>query len=403
MRLLSVASLVVLTAAVLANPVFSTAADVDTSDIAVKAQRVLPGVQIRRPIVVTHAGDGSGRLFVASQLGVIHVLNDDQAGESVQFLDIEDNVVYHDKKNEEGLLGFAFHPKFKENGYFYVYYTTKEAPLMSVISRFSVSKNEPNRAERDSEQEIMRIPQPYWNHNGGTICFGPDGFLYVALGDGGKGGDPHLNGQNLKTWLGSILRIDVDNQDDGKGYAVPKDNPFVGRKDAKGEIYAYGVRNIWRMSFDSKTGHLWAGDVGQKLWEEINIIEKGGNYGWNNREGLHEYAEGGPAASPTIDPIWEYPHEPVQGTIGGQVGKSITGGHVYRGKALPNLNGYYIYADYVSGIVYALKYDWSSKKVTENRTVTGPKIPVMSFGEDQDGEIYFTTPTNAVYKLVAGD
>jgi glucose/arabinose dehydrogenase len=407
MRMLSVFSGAVLLAAVFgpAANCQSVAADVDSSEINVGVRRVFPGVEIRRPIVVTHANDGSDRIFVASQLGVVHILeNDEEAEESLTFLDIEDQVVYNDKQNEEGLLGMAFHPKYKDNGQLFIYYTTKSAPLTSVISRFTVSKDDPNKIDPKSEQEILRIPQPYWNHNGGTIVFGPDGMLYVALGDGGKGGDPHLNGQNLKTWLGSILRIDVDHQDDGKAYAVPKDNPFVGRKDARGEIYAYGVRNIWRMSFDRKTGHLWAGDVGQKLWEEIDIIEKGGNYGWNNREGLHSYEGGGEASSKTIDPIWEYPHDPAtQPTIGGQHGKSITGGHVYRGKSLSKLDGYYVYADYVTGVLYALKYDWSKKATTENRTIPSSKLPVMSFGEDQNGELYYTTPIGAIFKLVPAE
>ncbi|MDA1164012.1 MAG: PQQ-dependent sugar dehydrogenase [Planctomycetota bacterium] len=381
------------------------AADVDTSEINVSVRRVFPEVQIRRPIVVTHANDGSDRIFIASQLGVVHIVaNDEEAEESIRFLDIEDQVVYNDKQNEEGLLGMAFHPEYRKNGQFFVYYTTKSAPRVSVISRFTVSKDDPNKAEPKSEQEILRIPQPYWNHNGGTIVFGPDGMLYIALGDGGNGGDPHLNGQNLKTWLGSVLRIDVDHQDDGKGYAVPKDNPFVSKADARGEIFAYGIRNIWRMSFDRKTGQLWAGDVGQKLWEEIDIIVKGGNYGWNNREGLHSYEGGGQASSQTIDPIWQYPHEPdKQPTIGGQHGKSITGGHVYRGKAIPGLDGYYVYADYVTGVVYALKYDWSTKKTTENRTIPSTKLPVMSFGEDQNGEVYYTTPIGAIFKLAPGE
>lgn len=402
MRTFSVSTALALLAAAF-SPV--TAADVNTSEINVGVRRVFPEVQIRRPIVVTHANDGSDRIFIASQLGVIHIVeNDEESDESIEFLDIEEKVVYHDKKNEEGLLGMAFHPKYKENGQFFVYYTTTSAPQVSVISRFTVSKNDPNRADPKSEQEILRIPQPYWNHNGGTIAFGPDGMLYIALGDGGKGGDPHLNGQNLKTWLGSILRIDVDHRDQGKAYAVPEDNPFTDRKDARGEIWAYGVRNIWRMSFDPKTGQLWAGDVGQKLWEEINIIVKGGNYGWNNREGLHPYEGGGEARSRTIDPIWEYPHEPEkQPTIGGQHGKSITGGHVYRGKAIPVLDGYYVYADYVTGMVYALKYDGARKATTENRTIPSPKLPVMSFGEDQNGELYYTTPIGAIFKLVPAE
>ncbi|MBI1312706.1 glucose sorbosone dehydrogenase [bacterium] len=397
--------LCLLLAALLAAPLTATAGDeVDTSPIAVASRRVFPEVEIGRPIVVTHANDGSDRIFIASQYGTIHILeNDEESEDSTVFLDIKDQVVYNDKQNEEGFLGFAFHPDYKNNGRFFVYYTTTSAPLTSVISQFTVSKADPNKADRKSEQEILRIPQPFWNHNGGTICFGPDGCLYIGLGDGGKGGDPFGNGQNLGTWLGSILRIDVDHQDPGKAYAVPKDNPFVGREGAKPEIYAYGLRNVWRMSFDRKTGHFWVGDVGQKLWEEINIVTKGGNYGWNLREGKHKYENGSDPRPDLIEPIWEYPHEAVQGgVIGGQVGKSITGGHVYRGSAIPALNGYYVYADYVSGGLWALKYDWESKRVSENRSIGGFGLPVMSFGEDQSGELYYTTPAGAIFKLVAG-
>ncbi|MBT4865571.1 MAG: hypothetical protein HON53_10740, partial [Planctomycetaceae bacterium] len=239
-----------------------------------------------RPIVLTHAGDGSNRLFVAAQRGVIHVFPNKKGVKQTKiFLDVSKQVVYKDKQNEEGLLGFAFHPKYKENGHFFLYYTTTDAPLTSVVTRFTVSKTDPNRADPDSELEIMRVKQPYWNHNGGTIVFGPDGYLYIALGDGGAGKDPHGNGQNLKTLLGSILRIDVDHQHGDRNYSIPKDNPFVGKGDAaRPEIYAYGLRNVWRMAFDNKTGTLWAGEVGQDLWEEIDLIVKGGNYGWNLRE-----------------------------------------------------------------------------------------------------------------------
>ena len=278
-----------------------------------------------RPIVLTHAGDGSNRVFVATQRGVIHTFpNDQNAEKSEVFLDIQSKVAYNDRQNEEGLLGFAFHPKYSENGEFFIYYTTTEEKQMSVISRFRASKPGSNKADAKFEKEIMRIKQPYWNHNGGTIAFGPDGMLYVALGDGGAGNDPHGNGQNLSTLLGSILRIDVDSKSDGKGYAIPKDNPFVGKREARGEIWANGVRNIWRLAFDRETGSLWASDVGQGLWEEINIVTRGGNYGWNLREGAHAFGKNGVGPrNDLIDPIWEYDHG---------VGKSITGGVVYRGK-----------------------------------------------------------------------
>ena len=285
-----------------------------------------------RPIVLTHAGDGSNRIFVATQRGVIHVFENRQSVKKTKvFLDIELKVVYNDKKNEEGLLGFAFHPKYRQNGYFFIYYTARDAEHTSVISRFRVSKDDPNRADAKFEAEVMRIKQPFWNHNGGTIAFGPDGYLYVGLGDGGSAKDPLGNGQNKATLLGSILRIDVDRKDKGLSYAIPRDNPFVGQPKARGEIWAYGLRNVWRMSFDRKTGTLWAGDVGQDLWEEINLITRGGNYGWNLREAKHKFGKNGSGPSPDlIDPIWEYNHG---------VGKSITGGHVYRGKRLPELVG----------------------------------------------------------------
>jgi len=339
-----------------------------------------------RPIVLTHAGDGSNRVFVATQHGVIHAFpNDQKAKKTDIFLDIQDRCPYDDKQNEEGFLGLAFHPKYKENGEFFVYYTTRKAKLTNVISRFKVSKDNPNKADPNSEEELLRLPKPFWNHNGGTICFGPDGFLYIAVGDGGAANDPHEHGQNLKSLLGKVLRIDVNNKADGKNYAIPKDNPFVGKKDAAPEVYAYGLRNIWRMSFDRKTGVLWAGDVGQNLWEEIDLIEKGGNYGWNLREGLHPFgAKGVGHRSDLIEPIWEYHHD---------VGKSITGGNVYRGPRLPPLDGAYLYADYVSNKMWALRYDEKKKRVVANQPLKDARGPVLSFGEDEKGEVYYMTFT----------
>lgn len=360
--------------------------------------RAFPHLRIRRPVVFTNAGDGSNRMFVCEQQGVIRVLpNDEQVKEATVFLDIEDQVVYKDKENEEGLLGLAFHPKFKENGQFYLYYNTTEKPHTCVLSRFTVSKDDPNKADPNSEQELLRIDQPYWNHNGGTLCFGPDGMLYIGLGDGGLARDPHGNGQNLKTWLGSLLRIDVDHRDAGKPYAVPKDNPFVNQPGAQPEIFAYGFRNIWRMTFDRATGDLWAADVGQDLWEEIDIVVKGGNYGWNLREGAHKFGENGSGPRPDlIEPIWEYHHD---------IGKSITGGYVYRGKKIPALQGCYLYGDYVSGKLWALKYDQKARKVIANYAIVldhkklpADNITVITFGEDEQGEVYFTDSFGFIYK-----
>jgi glucose/arabinose dehydrogenase len=349
-----------------------------------------------RPILLTNAGDGSNRTFVATEQGVIHVIpNDPKATKSQVFLDIQDRCVYDDKQNEEGLLGLAFHPNFKKNGEFFVYYTVRKPKLTNVLSRFKVSKDDPNKADLASEEELLRYTKPFWNHNAGTICFGPDGYLYVSIGDGGSANDPYGNGQKLTTLMGKVLRIDVDHKDDGKKYAVPKDNPFVGKKDALPEIWAYGLRNIWRMAFDRKTGELWAADVGQNLYEEIDLIVKGGNYGWNLREGLHPF--GAPGVGPRkdlIDPIWEYHHD---------VGKSMTGGVVYRGKKLPELDGMYLYGDYVTNKLWALRYDGEKKRVVANRPIRDRGVPIYSFGEDEAGELYFLTQTNSgqsIYQFV---
>ena len=362
--------------------IFPAAADAQEDTLPVKVEPAFPNIRVDRPIVITHAGDNSNRLFIASQLGKIHVIPNDQGVEETSvFLDVEARVRYVDKMNEEGLLGFAFHPEYRKNGYFYLYYTTTDAPLTSVISRFSVSKDA-NVADPESEVELMRIKQPFWNHNGGTIAFGHDGYLYVGLGDGGKANDPFKNAQNLGTLLGSILRIDVDRHDAGKAYGIPRDNPFVDRDGARGEIYAYGLRNVWRLSFDRKTGALFVADVGQDIWEEINVVTKGGNYGWNLREGKHKFGPNGAEPSDSlVEPILEYNHK---------VGKSITGGHVYRGEQGKSLAGKYIYADYVSGIMWALTINKDNTAGT-NYVIPWSKLPVLTFGEDQKGEIYCST------------
>jgi glucose/arabinose dehydrogenase/sugar lactone lactonase YvrE len=379
-------------------PIKVPGAEVDTTPMKLKAELAFPNLKWAgwqgetddgkinqfRPLMLTHAGDGSNRIFVGEQHGYVHVFpNDQNVNKSEIFLDIHDRVAYDDKTNEEGFLGMAFHPKYKENGEFFVFYTPKNRKLTNVVSRFKVSKDNPNRGDPGTEEELMQFTKIFWNHDGGTICFGPDGYLYVTHGDGGLKDDPQDQGQNLKSLLGKIHRIDVDHPDTGKKYGIPKDNPFVGKADVLPEIWAYGLRNVWRMSFDRKTGQLWAADVGQNLYEEIDLIQPGANLGWNRREGLHPFGPKGVNVNKNmIDPIWEYHHD---------VGKSITGGHVYRGTRLPELDGAYLYGDYVSNRIWALWHDAKKGRVVANRPIKDYGLPVYSFGEDEKGEVYVMT------------
>lgn len=338
-----------------------------------------------RLMELTHA-KGDSRLFAASQQGAIWGFeNKPDVKQSHLMLDLRGAAKDWKKpgSNEQGLLGLAMHPEFSTNGYMYVYYSSPD-DKKSVVSRFTVPKETPNKADPKSETIIMELEQPYKNHNGGCIEFGPDGFLYIGLGDGGDRNDPLAGGQDLSSYLGSILRIDVNHGVDGKNYSIPADNPFLNVAGAKPEIFAHGVRNPWRFGFDKKTGNLWLGDVGQELWEEVNIIRKGGNYGWSNREGTHAFGNR-PAVknvSEPIDPVWEYDH---------RIGKSITGGRVYNGSRVSELAGKYLYADYVTGRIWALTYDAAAGKATRNEEVIPQSVPVLAFGEDQNGEVYYLT------------
>jgi len=335
-----------------------------------------PKLKLNRPVFICHSGDGSGRMFLIEQDGKILILPKEKDGTPSVFLDIKSKITRVD--NEEGLLCVAFHPKYKENGFFYVWYAS-DKPLRHVLARFSVSKTDPNVADAGSEKILLTFEKPYGNHNGATTAFGPDGFLYASIGDGGKALDPHGNGQNLQTLLAKAIRIDVDKESDGKAYAIPADNPYADGKLGRPEIFASGLRNIWRMSFDRKTGLLWGGDVGQEKFEEVNVIVKGGNYGWNIREGREKHVKGMPETGKETftDPAWVY---------GRALGTSITGGHVYRGNRIPKLQGAYVCGDYTLGNIFALRLD--GPKVTGEKIILKQPKNIASFGEDPDGELY---------------
>jgi glucose/arabinose dehydrogenase len=343
-------------------------------------QPAFPNLTFTYPVDLQSPGDGTDRIFVVEQPGVIQVFdNISTVAAAKVFLDISDRVEYG---GEMGLLGLAFHPNYQSNGYFYVNYTTRrQGRLQTFIARYRVKATDINEAEKDSELVLLEFDQPYTNHNGGQIAFGPtDGYLYIATGDGGSGGDPQGNGQSLRTLLGKILRIDVNTSTGNKKYGIPSDNPFVGNTDGNlEEIYAYGLRNPWRFSFDPTTAWLWTGDVGQRTREEIDLIEKGKNYGWNLMEGNLCYPSGNPCDLPGLTkPVLDY---------GRSLGASVTGGYVYRGKQNPELIGAYIHGDYISGRLWLLRYDESnppSPPVELPFTVAN----ISSFGIDKNNELY---------------
>ena len=348
-----------------------------------------PNLSFSRPLSIQHAGDETSRLFVVEQSGVISVFpNDPDVGDADIFLNIQDRVT--DASNEEGLLGLAFHPDYETNGYFFVNYTASN-PDRTVISRFSVNESDAGSADPASETVLLTYNQPYGNHNGGHLSFGPDGFLYIAVGDGGSAGDPENNGQDRTTLLGSILRIDVDSQENGNKYAIPNDNPFADNKEGfREEIFAYGLRNPWRFSFDEDTNELWAGDVGQNAVEEIDIIESGLNYGWNIMEGMNCYPTGSECVREGLEsPIFTYGHS--------RGDRSITGGYVYRGSDIPGLTGLYIYADFVSGRIWAL--DISNPDNPENTELFDSNLNISSFGLDSENELYITGFDGKIYRF----
>ena len=343
---------------------------------------------IANPVELTAPNDGTNRIFVVSVKGVIHQFANtaDVSAKNI-FLDISSKVA---SGGELGLLGLAFSPDYKTSGYFYVNYTRRNPGLETVIARYKVSAGNPNQADPASEEILITFAQPFENHNGGKLAFGNDGFLYIATGDGGNGGDPNKNGQNNKTMLGKILRIDVNGTGAGLPYKIPADNPFKGNKTGlREEIYAYGMRNPWRFSIDHTTGLLWAADVGQSKAEEIDIIEKGGNYGWVTTEGNDCYVAGCDKTGLSM-PILAY---------GRDLGGSITGGYVSRDKNLPGLNGRYVYGDYLSGNIWALSY--TDKKAGENVLIGKVSANTLSsFGEDSNNNLYILNYTDGkIYKF----
>jgi glucose/arabinose dehydrogenase len=314
--------------------------------------------------------DGTGRLFVMEKEGRVQIVENGQI-DATPFLDIHDEV--SSAATECGLLGLAFHPDFKNNHRVYACYTTEKfGKLQSRISEFTADAFN-THADPGTEKELMRFDQPYTNHKGGCIMFGPDKMLYIGVGDGGSETDPDKHGQDLGVIFSKILRIDVDH---GQPYKVPDDNPFVGRKGAIPETWSWGFRNPWRFSFDSQTGALWCGDVGQDTWEEVDLVEKGKNYGWSAREGKHDYKPER-AVGPLTDPIKDYNHSE---------GRCVIGGYVYRGKAIPALDGIYVYGDYNLGWIAGLGYD--GKKVTFDAHLLQSPLDISSFGEDHEGELY---------------
>ncbi len=353
-----------------------------------------PALFLGQPTDIRASNDGTNRLFVCEKAGRIHVFenNPDVQASSV-FLDISDVVI---TRSEMGLLGLDFDPDYVNNGYFFVHYNLRSNGVdVTRIARFSVRADNPNQADPESEVVVLEFQQPFPNHDGGSIMFGPDGYLYIAMGDGGSGNDPLNSGQDLRTLLGAILRIDISTLDETNEYAIPESNPYAGNLQYRQEIYAWGLRNPWRCSFDTETGQLWCGDVGQGLWEEVDIIEKGGNYGWRIMEGFHCFNPQNATdrdfdcdSTSLISPVWEYEHD------NGDV--SITGGYVYRGEELPELVGRYIFSDFNSGRIWGLEV---GENETTNILIRDTPLNVSTFGTTENNELLIGAFNGKLYKI----
>jgi glucose/arabinose dehydrogenase len=388
----------------------------------VKLRPTFPALTLDKNLWMSEAPDGSGRFFIVAQAGVIVIAQKGSDGSKTsEFLNITNR--NPSPAYEQGLISIAFHPNFKNNGLFYIYYNQENSnqhslyPYRSVISEMKVSADDTNRADLKSERILLEVQQPYANHKGGELAFGPDGYMYLCLGDGGLGCDPFNNAQNCASLLGKILRIDVNTNtifQRGKDtvtlpYGIPSDNPFAHEPDMNGlgarhEIYAMGLRNPFRYSFDRQTGQLWAGDVGQDLWEEVDLVVKGGNYGWNLREGNH-YFKPAPPGAQYIDPVIDYPHKPEllkESKFSNHgIGACIIGGYVYRGAKYPALQGVYLYADFALGTIFGLRY--SDGKVTDYGTLLEQPKNITSFAEDADGELYVLTYDGHIFSITVAE
>lgn len=356
----------------------------------VALEPVFNGLSFANPVDLQSSPDRSGRLFVVEQGGVIRSFeNRNDVTATVTLLDIQDRVL---SGGERGLLGMAFHPQFKDNGFIFVNYTAKNDGR-TVVSRFTVSGGAAGQANPATEFVLLTVPQPYSNHNGGQIAFGPDGFLYIGMGDGGSGGDPDGNGQNLTTLLGDLLRIDVNSTSPGLNYSIPAGNPYVGNSSGfREEIYASGFRNPWRFSFDSAGSDLWLADVGQGALEEVNLVVRGGNYGWKIKEGTQCFSPpSGCSSTGLIDPVTQYDHSQ---------GRSITGGYVYRGSSLPGLTGFYLYGDFITGRIWAVK---KSGAEVLNKELLDTSFAISTFGVDDQKELYLCDYSSGkIHKFVPG-
>jgi glucose/arabinose dehydrogenase len=354
-----------------------------TTEIAgLSLENIFGAQRFDKPVGLERREGYSDLIYIIEQPGRIVSMDlEHPTDKPAAVIDITDRVF--DEGGEQGLLGLAFDPK--NSSLAYVNYTTESH---TVIARYKPDPVQPELLDPSSEQILLTFEQPFVNHNGGQLAFGPDGYLYIATGDGGSGGDPYNNGQNLESFLGKILRIDVNNKSADRAYAIPSDNPFLGN--GVPEIYAYGLRNPWRFSFDHETGKLWVADVGQDRLEEINIVKKGKNYGWHIQEGTECFEpKDGCDRAGLEQPLFTY---------GRNLGVSITGGYVYRGKDLPALVGWYVYADYGTGTLWALRQ--REDGTVENKTLLQSDTNVTSFGRDADEEIYLCTQEGQVLKLV---